>query len=144
MTQMKNQSIRKFKNKFQGLTSLLLGSVSALLVIGMGIALPSCPGQQAMQTQIDVAMRTATDLNKKLIEKDNQLKAMQAGIDAMSAKVTELTAKRDEDSKKFEELRNAIASLQNHMTSVAASSSAHKSKPSSSGGKPNKSGKRGR
>jgi septal ring factor EnvC (AmiA/AmiB activator) len=52
----------------------LVAVVSAFLA--MGISMPSCPGQQAMQQQIDGLNTKNGELTKKMQTMDNQLKGM--------------------------------------------------------------------
>ena len=47
--------------------------VFAASFAGMGIAMPSCPGQQAMQQQIDTLTNTNLDVNKKLRTMQGQI-----------------------------------------------------------------------
>lgn len=49
--------------------------VMATAVMGMGIAMPSCPGQQAMQQQIDSLQSSQAELIKKLQTLEAQNKA---------------------------------------------------------------------
>jgi peptidoglycan hydrolase CwlO-like protein len=43
---------------------------------GMGIAMPQCPGQQALQQQVDTLQTSNSDLTKKLQAVDSQVKAL--------------------------------------------------------------------
>lgn len=53
------------------LTWIALGAA----VAGMGIAMPSCPGQQAMQQQIDALQAKNAEMAKHIQNLDNQVKA---------------------------------------------------------------------
>lgn len=83
-------------------------------ILGMGISMPSCPGQQAMQQQIDTLQTANTDLTKKVQSYDAQIKqlnkdsaevkanldgavkaieAQKAALEALNTAVTEIKAK---------------------------------------------------
>jgi septal ring factor EnvC (AmiA/AmiB activator) len=44
--------------------------------VGMGMSMPGCPGQEAMQQQIDTLTTQNTELTKRLQAMDTQLKAV--------------------------------------------------------------------
>ena len=46
--------------------------VTAGAFLGMGIAMPSCPGQQAMQQQIDTLQTKTIELTQKISKVDSQ------------------------------------------------------------------------
>ncbi len=54
--------------------------VSTAALLGMGIAMPSCPGQQAMQQQIDSLQAKNTEQAQQAQALDGQLKAMNADM----------------------------------------------------------------
>ena len=49
-------------------------------VLAMGISMPSCPGQQAMQQQIDQIAAKQTELIKNISNLDKQVKAFDADM----------------------------------------------------------------
>ena len=48
--------------------------------LGMGMSMPSCPGQQAMQQQIDTATTNNADLTRRLQSMDSQVKELSKGM----------------------------------------------------------------
>lgn len=74
--------------------------------LGMGMSMPSCPGQQAMQQQIDTLTAQNTDLskrvmamngqvqglNKDMVDVKNLLKPMADAIQAQKAAMDQLDA----------------------------------------------------
>ncbi len=48
--------------------------------LSMAITMPSCPGQQAMQQQIDDQKKVMADLTTRLVKLDGDLKAIQADL----------------------------------------------------------------
>ena len=50
--------------------------IVATAFIGLGMSMPSCPGQQAMQQQIEALQTSNTDLNKRVQAMDAQVKAL--------------------------------------------------------------------
>ncbi len=58
-------------------------------VLLMSVTMPSCPGQQAMQEQIDAQKTTQVELMKRLQTDESQLKQI---IEAMNQAKTDTTA----------------------------------------------------
>ena len=52
----------------------------ATTVLATGMSMPSCPGQQAMQQQVDTLTTQNADLTKKLQAMDGQVKALNADM----------------------------------------------------------------
>ena len=48
--------------------------------LGMGMSMPSCPGQQAMQTQIDTLTQQNQELNKRTLSLDSQVKSLNSDM----------------------------------------------------------------
>jgi septal ring factor EnvC (AmiA/AmiB activator) len=51
-------------------------AVLAGAIVAMGVTMPSCPGQQAMQDQIDQLKTSQADLSKRLQLSETQLKQL--------------------------------------------------------------------
>ena len=47
---------------------------------GLGMSMPSCPGQQAMQQQIDTLTQQNADLTRRLMAIDGRLKPVEADM----------------------------------------------------------------
>ena len=69
------------------LTGFALGAA----MLGMGLSMPSCPGQQAMQEQLETLKTGQADSNKKIQALDAQLKKMNGDVDQMKALVSQVS-----------------------------------------------------
>lgn len=69
------------------LSVLVLG----VAVFGMGAGMPSCPGQQAMQLQIDGVQATNTELTKKVQTLTTQVGKLNSDSGQIKQLLTEMT-----------------------------------------------------
>jgi septal ring factor EnvC (AmiA/AmiB activator) len=58
---------------------------------GMGISMPSCPGQQAMQQQIDALQTSNADLTKKVQTLTTQLESANADLTQIKQVLPQMT-----------------------------------------------------
>src|SRR4051812_9486242 len=68
-------------------TWMLIGAA----FLGLGIAMPGCPGQQAMQQQIDSLQNANLDLTKKVQALTTQLHTINGDIGQMMAGLPQMT-----------------------------------------------------
>jgi septal ring factor EnvC (AmiA/AmiB activator) len=66
-------------------------AVLSLGVLGMGMAMPSCPGQQAMQQQIDSLQTSSTEMTKKVQALNAQVTALQKDMDQAKQLLPQMT-----------------------------------------------------
>ena len=59
--------------------------------VGMGMSMPSCPGQQAMQQQIDSLQTTNLDLGKKIRTMQTQLTSMSNDMNQVKQLLPQMT-----------------------------------------------------
>ena len=62
-----------------------------LSVLGMGMAMPSCPGQQAMQEQIDRMQATQTEQLKRVQNLTTQTSKMNQDMTQIKQLLTDMT-----------------------------------------------------
>ncbi len=87
-------------------SKLLTLSLSFLTIGLMGIAMPSCPGQQAMQTQIDALTQKATETDRKLQSLNGQIQGLSKELaeqKGINGNLSEAVLAQKESLKKFEE-----------------------------------------
>ena len=58
--------------------------------VGMGMSLPSCPGDKAMQQQIDMLQQSNTDMTRKLQNLDAELKATSGDVIGAKSLINQL------------------------------------------------------
>src|SRR6476469_4131323 len=61
-------------------------------VLAMGISMPSCPGQQAMQQQVDALQTSNTDLNKRFQSFDSQLRTLKQDNEQMKGVIQQMAS----------------------------------------------------
>jgi ABC-type transporter Mla subunit MlaD len=98
----------------------------AAAFIGMGIAMPQCPGEKAMQDQVDALKATQITMTQKLNAVDAQSKTANADSAQIKQALTQLAGVIDTQRDALKRLDDAVKDLQ---TKVAALS-APKAKPS--------------
>lgn len=68
---------------------VLSTSLSALLIVGMGVSLPSCPGQQAMQQQLDTLQNSLNEESRKVQQLNQQVSALTNDMGKMRDAMTQ-------------------------------------------------------
>jgi len=106
------------KTALSGARILLLAGAS----LAMGMTLPSCPGQQALQTQIDSIQAKQVDAQRKIQALEGKTQGF--GADIADAKQN---AQKAEDlvgiqGKKIEELEGIVRDLQTKSSAPAKKS----------------------
>jgi methyl-accepting chemotaxis protein len=97
-------------------------SIAALTAafIGMGIAMPQCPGEKAMQDQVDQLKATQITMTQKLQAMDGQVKQSNAMMETMKTAITQLAGAVQSQSDAMKRLDDAVKEIQ---TKLAAGSS---------------------
>ena len=93
--------------------------------IGMGMGMPQCPGEKAMQDQVDSLKATQITMTQKLNSVDTQAKAANTDVGQIKQAITQLAGAVDAQKDALKRLDDSIKDLQ---TKVAALS-APKAKP---------------
>ena len=100
-------------------TPYLLSGVLALAFTGLGLSMPSCPGQEAMQKQIDGLTKQNGDIIKKLQTVDAPVKAAATELAQMKELLQQTTTALQAQAERIAKLEAAVTTLQ---TQAAASS----------------------
>jgi peptidoglycan hydrolase CwlO-like protein len=96
--------------------------------IGMGMSLPSCPGDKAMQQQIDMLQASNQDMTRKLQNLDNQLKSSANDIIGQKSLITQLATTVSAQKEAIDNLYNQIKIIQAKLTQPPPSKKATKKK----------------
>lgn len=112
----------------------------AAAMIGLGMSMPSCPGQQAIQQQLDSLQTAQAEMQKKLQAQDSQIKTMNQTHEQVKSLLEEMTRAIQSQRGALELLAKAIEELKNR---PAPAPVVHVS-PAKSGGKSARNGKKGR
>ena len=65
--------------------------VLGLAVMGMGVSMPSCPGQKAMEQQIEALQTSNADLNKKVQALTTQLNTLNGDMTQVKQLLPQMT-----------------------------------------------------
>lgn len=74
----------------------------------MGLSLPSCPGQQAMQQQLDTLKTQQTELRSLITAQETQIKGVKEESDRAKEMLGQMLATVTEQSKKLDELNEKL------------------------------------
>jgi len=102
--------------------------VMGAAVMGMGISMPSCPGQQAMQQQVEALQAQNSELTRKVQDLESGVKNLNNNVIEITKILQQTGANIDAQSKLIQNLTTDISALQ-------AAKAAPKPAPKSPGGK---------
>lgn len=90
----------------------------AAAVLSMGIAMPSCPGQQEMRQQIDALQNNQNDLTRKVQVMDTQIHTLAQAADQQKQAIGEMAnviqaqkAAMDQLNASLQQLNQQVASM---------------------------------
>jgi septal ring factor EnvC (AmiA/AmiB activator) len=79
---------------------------------GMGIAMPSCPGQQAMQQQLDTLQTSNAELTKKVQSMQAQLTSINSDMGQVKQLLPQMTNVIQAQKGALEQLDATVKSMQ--------------------------------
>ena len=86
---------------------LVIGSA----VFALGVSMPSCPGQQAMQSQMDALQTKDAENQKKLLSLDSQVKHLSSEINQTKQIVAQFTQVVVSHKSAIEDLTKQVAAM---------------------------------
>jgi septal ring factor EnvC (AmiA/AmiB activator) len=86
--------------------------VYAAAVSGLGLSMPSCPGQQAMQTQLDSLQTAQADMTKKVTALETQVKTLNQNAAQVTQAVQEIAGAVQAQKASMDQLNTAVKELQ--------------------------------
>jgi peptidoglycan hydrolase CwlO-like protein len=81
-------------------------------VLGMGISMPSCPGQQAMEQKIESLEKSNAELKAKLLNMDGNVKSALEKVTAADGQLNQLSQDAQAAKGRLDQLETAIKDLQ--------------------------------
>ena len=116
----------------------LVGTFVVILTafVGLGMSMPSCPGQQAMQQQIDSIQASNTDLSKRLQTIDSQTKTLNGDMSQVKQLLKPMSDAIQAQKTAIDQLDANFKELQTKLAAAAAAKPAAKSAPKTSKGAP--------
>jgi hypothetical protein len=97
-------------------------------VAGLGVSMPSCPGQKALQQQVDTLQASNVAMDKKLNAMDAQVKALLKNEEDAQARMKQFAEAIDAQ-------RTALVGLQTSVENLAKSKPSAKASPAKSSAK---------
>ena len=86
--------------------------VMGTALMGMGVAMPNCPGQQAMQQQIDSLQTSQAEITKRMMNLDTQVKAVNGKLQAFEDFAKQASESIQAQKTAIEALGAAVKELQ--------------------------------
>ncbi|HLE00887.1 MAG TPA: hypothetical protein VJB59_11540 [Bdellovibrionota bacterium] len=84
----------------------------ATAVVGMGIGMPSCPGQQAMQQQVETLQTSNADLSKRVQSLEGTLRTTTNEMTQIKQLLTQITGAIQAQKTSIEQLNTTVGQLQ--------------------------------
>jgi len=100
--------------------------VFTLAALGMGITMPSCPGQEAMQQQIDGLTAKNADMTRKMA-------AMSATVDSAAKELNDAKQLLTQLGPALEAQKNAMTTMSTQIQDIQSKMAAHAQMGSRSG-----------
>jgi hypothetical protein len=82
------------------------------VLLGMGITMPQCPAQQAMQQQLDESKLKEADLTRRLAALEANVRTMSADVGAMKTSTGPIIQQLQAMSPRLDALEAAVKVLQ--------------------------------
>lgn len=104
----------------------LTGLALAAGFLTMGVGMPSCPGQQAMQQQVDQLTTTNADLNRKVQAMDAQVHNLKGDMEQVKNLLTQMTNAITQQRTFLDQVTAQIGELQKRAASAPAAAKGKK------------------
>jgi hypothetical protein len=88
--------------------------------IGMGVAMPQCPGEKAMQQQVDTLQASNVDMTRKLSMLDSQVKQVNQDLGQTRQLLTQLASAVTAQKDAMDRMDAAVKDIQTKMAAAAA------------------------
>ncbi len=82
-----------------------------LATLGLGISMPSCPGQQAMQQQLDSVEKRESALTQRVQSLENQLKNLNTEMGKVKQQLANISGIVIEQKRAIESLQTEVVKL---------------------------------
>lgn len=90
----------------------LTGFAFLVAVLGMGITMPSCPGQQAMQDKIDALDKSNGDLRKAIMASMDASRASAADIATLKTEIGQMSQELQSEATRLAAAEAAVKDIQ--------------------------------
>lgn len=88
-------------------------------LLGLGMSMPSCPGEKAMQQQLDSLQTSHADLTKKVQVLDAQIKTLNNEMTQVKQLLGQMTSAIQTQGGALERLDGAVKEIQTRLTPAA-------------------------
>jgi septal ring factor EnvC (AmiA/AmiB activator) len=98
--------------RFLDMKKTLTGFAFLVAVLGMGISMPSCPGQQAMQDKIDALEKSNLDLRKALMTSMDASRASAADMATLKTEIGQMSQELQSEATRLAASEAALKDIQ--------------------------------
>lgn len=98
--------------------------VATSALLGLGVSMPSCPGQQALQKQVDEMSNTLKDTNKKILGMEGVLRGLEGDNKQFKELLEQMTKTIQAQKTALDQLDQITKELQAKATAKGSKSSA--------------------
>lgn len=105
---------------FRMMSKKFVAPVIGASFLMLGLSMPSCPGQQAMQQQVDALKASETEMKSRISGLEGQIKSLRDEAEQNKGLMAQLSTGIAEQGKAIEEMKAAAAAAQSKPAARAA------------------------
>lgn len=102
--------------------------LGCLGIFTMGISMPSCPGQQALQQQVDTLQTAQTDATRKIQNLETQVKTLNHELTQVKGLLEQVPTTIQAQREALDSLNKSVEELKKAKSAPAPAASAKKAK----------------
>ena len=88
--------------------------IPTITLLGMGASMPSCPGQQAMQAQVESLHNSDVEMNKKVQALTQQVTTLTNDMNQVKTLLPQMTNVIQAQKGALDQLSNSVKEMQAH------------------------------
>ncbi len=89
----------------------IMSAALALSALGLGVSMPSCPGNQAMQSQVDALQTSQADLNRKILALDSKMRIVDTDMPQIKQILAQMTSTIQAQKAALDQLDAAVKAV---------------------------------
>ncbi|MEN9722360.1 MAG: hypothetical protein RJB38_346 [Pseudomonadota bacterium] len=94
------------------ITRNVFGTIVGIAFLTMGLSMPSCPGQQAMQQQIDALSSSEKAMTNKIGALEGQIKSLKDDLEQTKTMLGQISKTAMDQTSTLERLDESVKALQ--------------------------------
>ena len=96
-------------------TQLISLGISLMVVLGMSITLPACPGQEEIKQQVDQHAQQVNALSKRVGELETQVKTLNTGMEQAKQIFSSLAPLLQQHKAQLDEMDKTLKDMQSRL-----------------------------